>query len=289
MAAAVTSIPTIYIVGPTASGKSSVAIEVAKKHGGEIIAADSRTIYKNMDIGTAKPSKGDQALIPHFGIDLVEPGKKFSAADFQLYAKGKIEEIKLRGHIPIIVGGSGLYVDGLLFDYEFGPTDTSLRGDLEQLSIEQLQQYCAENGIEIPENRSNKRYVIRAIEQDGINKRRKSEVLKSDIVVGITTNRDDLRHRISMRIEQLFEDGVVEEARMLGKKYGWDSEAMTGNIYRILRDYLDSGITLEEAKARAVYVDWHLAKRQLTWFRRNQFISWMPVDEVMSFIDERLA
>ena len=111
--------PVIVIVGPTASGKTGAAIELAKKIGGEVISADSRAIYKYMDIGTAKPSKEEMDGVPHFGIDLVEPGERFTVADFKAYAEQKIEEIRKRGHVPIVAGGTGLYVDALVYNYHF--------------------------------------------------------------------------------------------------------------------------------------------------------------------------
>jgi tRNA dimethylallyltransferase len=113
-------LPLIVIVGPTASGKTSLAIDIAKQFGGEIICADSRTVYIGMDIGTAKPSRAEQAMVPHWALDLVEPGQRFTAADFKEYANKKIAEIRSRGNIPMIVGGTGLYVDGVIFDYKFG-------------------------------------------------------------------------------------------------------------------------------------------------------------------------
>jgi tRNA dimethylallyltransferase len=162
--------PLIVIVGPTASGKTALAIELAQKYAGEIICADSRTLYKGMDIGTAKPTVEEQALVPHWGLDLVEPGEPFSAADFKRYALQKIDEIRARGHVPFLVGGTGLYVDGIVFDYQFGDTkNAKLRAKLEQKTIAELQVYCNENNIEMPENPQNKRYLIRAIEQVGIN------------------------------------------------------------------------------------------------------------------------
>lgn len=178
--------PIVFIVGPTASGKTALAIELAREVGGEIIAADSRTIYKGMDIGTAKPSAAEQALIPHWGLDLVEPGESFSAADFKAYALQKIDEISARGHIPFIVGGTGLYVDAVLFDYQFGPAaNRDLRAQLETKSIEELQEYCKNNNIELPENSQNKRYLIRQIELQGQAKTRRFTPVDGAIVVGI--------------------------------------------------------------------------------------------------------
>jgi tRNA dimethylallyltransferase len=282
--------PLVVIVGPTASGKSGIAVELAEQYKGEIICADSRTIYKGMDIGTAKPSLADQARAPHWGIDLVEPGEPFSAADFKAYAVQKIDEIRARGSVPFLVGGTGLYIDCVIFDYKFGPAaDPKKRAKLEQMSLEELHNYCIQYNILLPENDQNKRYVIRAIEQDGISTKRSRAPIKNTIVVGIATESDQLRARITKRSEQLFEDGVVDEAKKLGDTYGWESEAMTGNIYRLARAYLDGQLTQDEFKFRNETADWQLAKRQLTWLKRNQFIHWLPVTEVKNYIAQQLA
>ena len=282
--------PLIVIAGPTDSGKSNVAIELAEQYGGEIISADSRTIYKYMDIGTAKPSTEDQARVPHWGLDIVEPGQAFSAADFKRYAVEKIAEIRTRGHVPLLVGGTGLYVDAVLFDYRFGPAaDPEQREKLEAMSLEALHIYCNQNNIPLPENSQNKRYVIRAIEQKGISAKRSALPIENAIIVGIATEREQLRERIRQRSEHLFEDGVVDEAKRLAGEYGWDSEAMTGNIYRLAHAYLDKKITLAEFKKRNETADWQLAKRQLTWLKRNAYIEWLPLDEVKNYIAQRLA
>lgn len=283
-------LPLVVITGPTASGKTSAAIELAEEVGGEIISADSRSLYKYMDIGTAKPTPQERARVPHWGLDLVEPGEYFSAADFKEYANTKIAEIRERGHIPFLVGGTGLYIDAVVFDYQFGPPpDENKRAELEGLTVQQLQEYCVKNNIELPENNQNKRYLIRAIEQKSINTKRRSQPLPHTIYVGITTDRQVLKERIAHRIEQLFDDGVVNEAILLGKKYGWDSEAMTGNIYPIIRRYLAKELTLEQAKEQSITVDWRLAKRQLTWLKRNAHIHWLPLTEVKSYVFGLLA
>jgi len=282
--------PLIVIAGPTASGKSGAAIEIAEQYGGEIIAADSRTIFTGMDIGTAKPSKQDQARAVHWGLDLVLPGEPFSAADFKDYAVQKIAEIRARGHLPILVGGTGLYVDAVVFDYEFGPAaDPERRTQLEEMSLEQLHTYCIQHNITLPENDKNKRYVIRAIELKSTSAKRLHEPINNCIIVGIATDRDVLRKRIALRAEQLFDDGVVDEAKRLGDMYGWESEAMTGNIYRLAHAYVGGLITEDELKYRNQNADWQLAKRQLTWLKRNQFIEWLPLEHVKNYIARRLA
>ena len=282
--------PLIVIVGPTASGKTSLAINLAEIYGGEIICADSRTVYKDMDIGTAKPSYEDCQRVPHWGIDLIYPYEYFSAAEFKQYALKKIEDIRSRNKIPFLVGGTGLYIDAIVFDYKFGnKSDVKKRTLLEKLTIEELWEYCSKNNIELPDNYNNKRYVIRCIEQGGINNNRKVEINNNSIVVGISTDRDNLRKRIKDRIEQFFDNNVVEEARILGKIYGWDNRAMSGNIYPILHKYIDNEISIEEAKLEIFYRDWHLAKRQMTWFRRNKNIEWLELNQVPSYIYSRMA
>ena len=282
-------LPLIVIVGPTASGKSATAMRLAKEFGGEIICADSRTIYRGMDIGTAKPSDQDRAEVPHWGLDLVEPGQQFTAADFKYYAQQKVKEIRSRARLPMLVGGTGLYVDGLIFDYEFSEPQPELREKLEKLSLDQLINYCVNNNITLPENLQNRRYVIRAIERNNVSGKRLSAPIPNTIVVGINTERDVLKQRISDRAEQLFDQGMVEEAKKLGKKYGWDSEAMTGNIYRLTKQFLDGEFDESELKQRFITSDWQLAKRQLTWLKRNPFIVWKDIDDAYEYIKERLS
>jgi len=281
--------PLVVIVGPTASGKSALAIELAEQFGGEIICADSRTVYKGMDIGTAKPSQEDQKRVQHWGLDLVEPGESFSAADFKEYANKKIAEIRERGHIPFLVGGTGLYVDGVVFDYQFIPADMQLRADLEKLTVVELQKYCFENNIKLPENKNNRRYLIRAIEQKDVNPKRLREPQQGTIIVGITTEKTVLLDRIHQRSEHLFETGMVEEATRLGAKYGWESEAMTGNIYRLVHEFLQGKLTKTELKQKNETADWRLAKRQLTWLKRNPFIKWLELDYARKYLARRLA
>ena len=282
-------LPLIVIAGPTASGKSGLAMDLAEQFGGEIICADSRTVYKGMDIGTAKPSLEDQALVPHWGLDLVEPDEPFTAADFKEFANKKIAEVRARGHIPFLVGGTGLYIDAVVFDYQFGPVDHARRAELELLSLEELILYCNENNIELPENEKNKRYVIRAIEQNGINSTRLQEPQQNTIIVGITTEKDTLVTRIHQRSEQLFEQGVVEEATDLADEFGWDSAAMTGNIYRLVHEYVDGEIDMAELKSKFETSDWQLAKRQLTWLKRNTFIQWFELPKARIYLAEKLA
>lgn len=282
--------PLVVIVGPTASGKTGLAIKIANRLNGEVIAADSRTIYKYMDVGTAKPTVEEMDNVPHWGLDLVEPGEPFSAADFKDYALKKINEIRSRGHLPILVGGSGLYVDAIIFDYQFGAiADPEKRTQLLSMSRDGLIDYCKKNNITLPENVQNKRYLVRAIEQQGINQKRRSTPIENTIIVGIATNTEVLRERIEKRADLMFESGMIDEAMKLGERFGWHSEAMTGNIYRLVERYINDELTSEELHNQLVLSDWHLAKRQLTWLRRNKFINWLSLDKAEQFIVDRLA
>lgn len=283
-------LPLVVIVGPTASGKTALAIEIAEKFGGEIICADSRTIYKGMDIGTAKPTPQERMRIPHWGLDIVEPNQCYSAADFKAYAEQKIDEIRTRGRIPFLVGGTGLYVDAVVFNYQFGKrADPVMRTELEAMTLETLHEYCSMHNIQLPENEKNKRYVIRAIEQKGQPNERSKAPISPSLIVGIATDKDVLRARIEGRIEQLLKDGVVEEAILLGKKYGWGSEAMTGNIYPLIRMYVNDELSLNDLKEKSTTIDWRLAKRQLTWLRRNPYIEWCSLEEAKERLSRQLA
>lgn len=280
----------IAIVGPTASGKTSLAIRIAERFDCEIICADSRTVYAGMDVGTAKPTPEERAKVPHWGLDIVRPDQPYSAADFKRYANEAIADIRSRGKTPLLVGGTGLYVDAVLYDYQFGPpADPSVRHKLELLTINQLQRYCNEHNVKLPVNDKNKRHLVRAIERASISTISKSSLQQYAHIVGIATNMETLRTRIVLRSEQLFQNDVVLEATLLGKKYGWESEAMTGNIYPLIKSYLEGELTIQEIKERFTTLDYRLAKRQMTWLRRNPDIMWADVTGAEEYIKSLLA
>ena len=288
--ATIDSLPLVVITGPTASGKTALAIQLAKEYGGEIICADSRTVYRRMDIGTAKPTREERQEVPHWGIDIVDPDQSFTAADFKMYAIERIAAIRARGRIPFLVGGTGLYIDAVVFDYQFGPpANVQRRAELEKLSLEELHIYCNQHNIMLPQNSRNKRYVIRAIEQKGVREKRRATPIENTYIVAIATDREVLRARIRTRSEQLFQDGVVEEARLLGKKYGWNHESMTGNIYPLVYQYLHKTITETEMQQMFQTLDWRLAKRQLTWLKRNQFAKWLSLEDARDYLVQVLA
>lgn len=282
--------PLVVIVGPTASGKTSLAIDIAEELGGEIICADSRTVYKYMDIGTAKPNDEETGRVVHWGLDIVEPDVRFTVADFKDYANQKIAEIRSRGHVPILVGGTGLYVDAVIFDYSFGPiADPVKREHYESMSLEQLHNYCIENNIMLPENAKNKRYVIRAIERQNTQDKRRTTPIDNTIIVGIATERKELYKRIEQRAHDIFAQEIMAEAQFLADRYGWNHESMTGNIYPLCKLYLDGEITFDEALSQFVTLDRRLAKRQMTWLRRNPHIEWSSLSDAKKRIQSLLA
>lgn len=235
----------IVIVGPTASGKTGVAIDLAKRISGEIISADSRTIYKGMDIGTAKPTKDECKKNVHYGFDLVEPDERFTVYDWKKYAEGKIEEIRSRGNYPIVVGGTGLYVDALIFDYQFGENKKDCK-DRKKM-------------------------------RDGY------------LVYGIKWESEDLRTRIIQREQKMFENPeLVQETKRLALRYDWSLQSMRSNIYQFVWKMINGEISQGEAITLGALDDYHLAKRQMTWFRRNPEIKWCNLESVVDTIIEDL-
>jgi tRNA dimethylallyltransferase len=277
--------PLVVIAGPTASGKSALAMEMAQKYNGEIICADSRTIYRGMDIGTAKPTLADQEAVRHHVLDIVEPGSAFTAADFKKEALKATLDITHRGKLPIMVGGTGLYIDAVIFDYQFGgPADPVKRALLQEMSIATLQDLCLQEGVPLPQNSKNKRHLVRALEQGGLTSR-ELRIRPNTIVVALTTDRDKLRERIVKRTSQMVQRGVLEEIRRIGERYNWEGEALTSNIYRTLGPVVQGEISLEEGLAQVVTSDMRLAKRQITWLKRNPYIIWGEANQLKTAIE----
>lgn len=243
------SLDAIIILGPTGSGKTGISIKLAKALNGEIISADSRAIYKDMNIGTAKPTPEEMQGIPHYGLDLVYPDERFTVSDWKAYAEGKIKEIKSRGHLPFIVGGTGLYIDALIYDYQFkGPTGERI-GDYEQKTCSDRQQ-----------------------------------IKGNYLVIGVQWPTDELRDRLYKRIVQMFRPELYTEVNKLVQKYTWDNGAMKSDIYRFAYKYMTGELTKDEAVEQCFYADWHLAKRQMTWFKRNPAIIWLRLEEIYPFV-----
>lgn len=278
----------IFILGPTASGKTSVAIELAKRIGGEVISADSRAFYTGMDIATAKPNIKERQGIKHWGIDLINPGKKYSIAEFKVYCEEKIADIKSRGLVPIVVGGSGLYVDSVIFNYDLKsrkPKEDDADAKLQKLSVFELQELIKKKGIGFPENYKNKRYLIRWLENNGEMGEDRDEINPDYLVFGVYTKRNELKERIKLRIDKLFNQELIDEYINLNNAYPGALESITTNYYPIIKRYLNKEIDLNEAKELAYYADWHLAKRQLTWLKRNKYIKWYKKDEIVDQIE----
>lgn len=283
--------PVIVIVGETASGKTALAIEIAKQYNGEIISADSRTIYKGMDIGTAKPTLEERQGIPHYLIDVVEPNEKFTVADFKRLAEEAIIDISSRGKVPILVGGTGLYVDAVLYNFSFtAPPDPHEREYLQSLSVTALTKLHADRGLALPENSQNPVHLIRSLERNGEIPIRHG-LRKNTLVIGLVMSRDVLKARIAQRVDQMVAHGLVEETQQLALEYGWSCPALQATGYKALRPYLDKQISLEQAKQDFVQNDMQYAKRQRTWFKRNKSIHWLNnkedyVDLVTTFLNK---
>ena len=281
--------PLVVIVGETASGKSALAMALAKQFNGEIIAADSRTVYRFLDIATAKPTQSDQQQVRHHLLDVVDPDQTFTAADFKQLALDAIEDISSRGKLPILVGGSGLYIDAILYDFSFAPpADPSLRQELQGLSIDELQGRIKQLGYEIPENNRNPRHLIRTIERAGA-PLAKTSLRPHTLVLGLMAQ--DLRDRIILRVDQTIKQGLVQEVRHVAEEYGWDAHALQAPASRAFCEYIRGSISLEKARAQNIQNDLKLAKRQRTWFKRNNSIHWVnqqaeAVDLVTTFLNK---
>lgn len=272
--------PIVAIVGQTATGKSAVAVELAEKLGGEIICADSRTIYKGMDIGTAKPSAEDRRRVVHHGLDLISPDQNYSAYDFQQYALAKIEDIQARGHVPFLVGGSGLYVDGVLYGFDFGPAGgQKARHELSKKTLPELQSLARKIGLdEAYPSFQNPRHLAGAIARGKITLQKKQ--LPANAFLGaIRLSQQELDARIEWRVDNMIKVGLVDEVRVLIAEYGHDAPGLSAPIYEAMSEYILGNSSLQEAAEQAIANDRQLAKRQLTWFKRNHDISWVQSAE----------
>ncbi len=268
--------PLIVIVGETGSGKSKLAMQIAKAYGGEIICADAWTIRKGMDIGTAKPTKHEQEEIPHHMLDLIYPDEDFSAADFQKKVGVVIKAIHKRNKIPILVGGNGLYIDGVVYNYSFLTTESTLpRRELNNMTVNQLMNVVKSEHIN-PEgvDQSNKRRLIRLIETKG-QKAHRHNIGKSTVIIGLSTNSERLEKQLRSRLNNMMKAGLDDEVRRLSKRYGWGLEALKGVGYREWQDYFSGSINKQEVKERILKNSLHLAKKQRTWFKRNKDIHWI--------------
>lgn len=274
--------PIIAVVGPTASGKTALGIELAKRYDGEIICADSRTIYRGMDIGTAKPSEVEREGIRHHFLDIIEPDQTYSAQQFKAAAKVVIDEIVARGKLPIIVGGTGLYVYALLYDYQFPAGGrTELRAELEQKSLDELVAILQEKDLELAVeiDLRNSRRVIRAIETAGQPRQRAEALADNILLLGLRPSMSTLDTNIRQRTKRMFQIGLVSEVTNLVEKYGPGLETLRSPGYAEIVEYLAGDSDAEMAEELVMLHTRQLVKRQLTWFRRNDEIRWVETAE----------
>lgn len=293
----------IVILGPTASGKTGLAIKLAKEIGGEIISADSMQIYKYMDIGTAKPDEAEMEGIRHYLIDEVYPDEEFSVARYQELALRYIDEILSKGKIPIITGGTGLYINSLIYNINFTETvsDWELRESLKKEAEEKGNEYLYEKLKEFDPEAAKRIHVndtkriIRAIEVYTHTKQTISQhqaVSRSEpprhrfILIGLRMDREKLYERINHRVDLMMEKGLVDEVkRLVELGYDRNTVAMQALGYKEVLAYFRGEISLEEAAYIIKRDSRHYAKRQMTWFRRNEGIYWLDMDENNSNAD----
>lgn len=281
----------IVICGPTASGKTDLSISLAKKFNGEIVNADSRQIYQEMNIATAKPDlvfdNGEFFVdgVKHYLLDEVKPDEGFTLSDFKERAQKAIKEIIKKDKIPFLVGGTGLYIRAIVDNLDIPKVEPNLalRKELENKTPEERLQMLKENDPETYEkiDLQNPRRVIRALEvvlstgESFLNQQKKGKPLFNVCQLGIKMEKDNLYDRINRRCEQMIETGLVQEAKKLSQKYSWDLPSMSGIGYRQMRDYIEGKMSLDEALNWLKQDTRHYAKRQMTWFRKDDRIHWV--------------
>lgn len=283
-------LPLIVILGPTASGKTAYAIRLARLIGGEVICADSRTVYRGMDIGTAKPTEPERAGVPHWGLDLIKPDQRYSLYDFQRYATAKIAEIRQRQHVPLLVGGSGLYINSVIYDYRLagGDYDPTTRAKLEKLPPDELRQLAIKQGTKLPRDLDNKRRLIRSLERGGVSNNC-GYLSRQTVVIGIAVDKEKLSQRISGRAEQMLERGLVDETDRLIARYGM-VEPLRRNAYGVVAKYLTGQIYEAELIEQISIKDRQLVKKQLTWWRNPRWASdimWRTLPELTDRLNNR--
>ena len=282
----------IVICGPTASGKTALSIQLAKKIDGEIVSCDSMQIYKEMNIGTAKPTLEEMQGIKHYMIDCVSPDERFSVADYKTNAKNAIEEIIKKGKTPIVVGGTGLYIDALIYEIEYKDIkiDENYRKELQEIEKNQGLEVLYKKALEIDPkamekiSQNDSKRIMRVLEiykATGKNKTeqeaesRLKEIPYDYKVFALTMDRDKLYERINKRVDIMIENGLIDEVKNLLEKYSEFPTAMQGLGYKEVRDYLQEKITKDEMIEKIKQESRRYAKRQLTWFRKNKQTIWL--------------
>lgn len=287
----------IVIAGPTASGKTALSIELAKKIKGEIISSDSMQIYKDMDIGTAKVTEAEKQGIKHYLIDVVAPNERYSVSDFKKDSEKAIEQILAKGKVPIVTGGTGLYIDSLIYGIEYPEMnfDPEYRNKL-------IQQAETEEGLKILYDEAmkidakameiispnDKKRIIRILEIFKATGKNKTEQERLSRLQGTKYNfkifamdmaREKLYERINQRVEIMLEQGLVQEVKDLKAKYQCFPTAMQGLGYKEVVEYLEGKCTKEEMVEKIKQETRHYAKRQLTWFRKNKETVWLNAED----------
>ncbi len=275
----------LVLVGPTASGKTALALELAKHFPLEIVSADSRLLYKGMDIGTAKPSMEEQAQVPHHLIDILDPDQSFSAAQFQDQAISIINDILKRGKLPLLVGGTMLYIDAVVYNYQWPEEkeDRGLKEKWRKKTLEELQREALLVRPDIDQwidtkNPVRLQRVLMHHEATGKwlwEEQRLGNKLWPTLILGLNPDREILKERIAARVELQWQQGLVSEVRALLKKFDTKSEAFSGIGYRQVIEFLTHTCSEVEAKAEVIRATNAYAKRQMTWWKRNQDIVWL--------------
>jgi tRNA dimethylallyltransferase len=270
----------LVIVGTTASGKSDLAMRAAKEFNGEIISADSWTVYKRFDVGTSKPTITQQKAVKHHLLDVREATDGFNAPMFKELAEKAIENIQKQGKLPVLVGGTGLYIDSLLYDFGFLPSVSSDERDALNLkTIPDLLELAKARNIDLTDiDIRNKRRIIRAIEAGG-QKPTKNKLRPNTLIIGINLGPEELDKRIEQRTDQMLAAGLEQEVKQLAAEYGWEAEPMKGIGYREWREYFEGSQSLEQTRQRIISATKNLAKRQRTWFKRSPDIQWFSSAE----------
>lgn len=288
----------IVIGGPTASGKTALSIELAKKINGEIVSADSMQIYKEMDIGTAKPEKEEKQNIKHYMLDIINPNERYSVADYKRDAKNAIREIIKKSKTPIVVGGTGLYIDSLIYEIEYPEIqiDLNYRKELEELAEKEGLLNLYEKAKQIDEkaiekiSKNDKKRILRVLEiyhQTGKTKTELDEESKKEPefdykIFAINMNRELLYDRINRRVDIMLQKGLIEEVKTIYNKYEEFPTAMQALGYKEVVEYLEGKISKEEMIEKIKMESRRYAKRQLTWFRKNKETKWLNGEDDIS-------
>ena len=272
----------IMILGPTAVGKTLLSIEVAKEFNGEIINGDAMQFYQGLDIGTAKIKEEEKCGIEHHLLDFLDPKESFSVAQYQELVREKITEIKKKKKLPIIVGGSGLYLSSVFYDYQFPgeERDRSFEEQYKDTDTETLARILIESKPKFAEkvDLGNRRRILRALQKDESDLQEKMyPYYENGIIIGLTANRKELYQRIDSRVNKMISDGLVEEAKHLHDK-GIISQATQAIGYKELFAYFDGDISFERASELIKQSSRRYAKRQMTWFKNKMDVNWFDVE-----------